>query len=252
MGDECSIAMYKITTFGLDINGNTQNSVIKLTLPNGASLLDVYNTSGSSVTFTTTGNTYKWSRSGVSSENVQTHYIVIKFNKTVLCTTQNGIYKFDADFSSYNTCNSSSANAATATRQIASCCGGGGSGNPSPNVTTINGVVLSKTLIQYPLRYLPNPDNCKTHDYYIQVDNVTGNSLSNFKLGDLLSNITSASDEIEVTGITATFSSIIPSTLPFSFTTSPASTPVITTLANGQTQALTGYNYKWYCSISCL
>jgi hypothetical protein len=239
MGNECSIAMYKLTTFGLDINGSTQNSVIKLTLPNGATLLDVYNTAGSLVTFTTNGNTYKWQRSGVSSENVQIHYIVVKFNNAVLCTNPNSIYKFNADFSSFNTCNSSPANALTTTRQISGCCGSGGNPGGSPNVTIINGVVLSKTLIQYPLRYFPSPDNCKTHDYYIQVDNVTGNSLSSFKLGDLLSNITSASDEIEVTGITASFTSIIPSTLPFSFTTSPASTPVITTLAIGQTQALT-------------
>jgi len=205
-GDDCTLGMYKITSFGLDLNNSTGNSTFNLTLPSGATLQNVFNTIGNPVAFTSasgSGSTiYTWPRSGITIENMQIHYVIIAFDQAILCANNNSAYQLNLEFNSYNICSPNVLITANINRTIANCCN-----QPPPN--TIHGVVLRKTLVKYPLRYFPEPDNCKTHDYIIKVDNLTANTLDNFILTDFLNNIVpSFSQEIEVTKITASLNSI--------------------------------------------
>ena len=215
-GDGCSVAMYEINSFGLDVS--TANSTFALTVPSGATLQGVFNTIGDPISFTPSGSgptTYSWSRSGISNEQSQTHYVIIAYDQSILC--QSSSNQLGLIFNSHNVCNPSALISTTVNHNILACC------NQPPN--TMNGVVLRKSLIKYPLRYFPSPDNCKTHDYIIKVDNLTPNNLNNFVLNDFLDDIVSSfSGEIEVTQITATLNSIIPNTS-FSFNSSLGSYP---------------------------
>lgn len=212
-GDECSTAMYEIKSFGLDVS-TANNSTFDLTVPAGATLQGVFNTIGNPISFTPSGSgptTYSWSRSGFSNEQSQTHYVIIAYDQSILC--QSSSDQLGLIFNSHNVCDPSASISTTINPlDIIPCC------NQPPN--TMNGVVLRKSLIKYPLRYFPAPDNCKTHDYIIKVDNLTPNDLNNFVLNDFLDDIVpSFPGEIEVTQITATLNSIIPSSS-FSFNSS--------------------------------
>ena len=220
-GDECSIAMYEINSFGLDTSSS--NSTFSLTLPVGATLQGVFNTIGNPVFFTSSGSTYSWLRSGIANELSQKHYVIIAFDQSVLCQNSSP-NQLGLVFNSHNVCNPNTVITSTTNHLFSACC------NQPPN--TMNGVVLRKSLIKYPLLYFPSPNNCKTHDYIIKVDNLTANNLTDFYLNDFLNDIIpSFSGEIEVTQITAAFNSIIPGAS-FSLNSTLGSSSMGTTLSS--------------------
>ncbi|MET0392089.1 MAG: hypothetical protein ABW019_03070, partial [Chitinophagaceae bacterium] len=221
-GNDCTTAMYKITSFGQDLDAYAGNSSFTLTLPAGATLQDVFDSHGNPVTppITTGQTTFTWNRSGIPNEGLQNHFVIINFNTAVLCPSS-ATYDITVSFTSHNVCTQAQ-QTITATRHITGCCTTPFSGS---------GVVLSKTLMQYPLRYFPAPDNCRTHDYIIQVDNLTPNALSNFTVKDILGAITSHPDEIEVTGGSASLISYF-GPASFSFTTNPVSNSGTTTITS--------------------
>jgi len=220
-GDECSNAMYEINSFGLDTSSS--NSTFALTLPAGATLQGVFNTIGNPVFFTSSGSTYSWLRSGIANELSQKHYVIIAFDQSVLCQNSSP-NQLGLVFNSHNVCNPNTVITSTTNHLFSACC------NQPPN--TMNGVVLRKSLIKYPLLYFPSPNNCKTHDYIIKVDNLTANNLTDFYLNDFLNDIIpSFSGEIEVTQITAAFNSIIPGAS-FSLNSTLGSSSMGTTLSS--------------------
>lgn len=216
-GSACGYGLYKVTSFGLDI----PNSNFSLTLPTGVSLLAVYNTQGNPVAFTpagssSSGSSWSWSRSGINTEVTQIHYVLINVDKAAVCsnTTQcpGGNCNINLAFATHTICSPNNAATAAPVNLQVNCCGACPScppGNGQTGIPLSSGYLLmSKMLVQTPFRYLPSPDNCKTHDYYIKIDNLSSQNLADFKLTDLISNIGSQWDAIDVTSVEASISGI--------------------------------------------
>jgi len=242
-GSVCSgTALVKITSVGLDIN-STNNSTISLTLPAGVSISGgVNNSNGGTVSATSTstgsGTTYTWSRSGNSSENMQVDYILLQFDFSVLCPpggTQFTV-NFGLTFSTHSICTGS---AATVTPPLFTFTCPCPTTNPNPGDTTIpippsgggvgGAVFFSKTLVKYPYRYFPAPNNCLTHDYFITVDNYSDADLLNFHVDDAIGAIVPGyQDAISVTDVELTLSPLMGYPPVSAFFTAPLLLPAST------------------------
>lgn len=254
-GSPCSgTAMFKITTVGMDVDNTSGNSTISLTLPSGVSPLSgvsaaglpfsgVYNSNGSSVSPAQipsgTSTIYSWSRSGLPVENVQIHYVVLQFDLGILCA--GSVTPFTADlglnFLTHSICTGVPVSITPSPLQVSCPCPSGiiGGGMIFPG----GEVFIKKTLVKFPFRYLPSDDNCMTHDYYIEVKNISNEDLSAFHLEDLLADIVpSYPNAILVTDIQVSLSSLmgLPST--FYFITNPGGNIISSITSPGSLQSL--------------
>lgn len=258
-GSDCGTAIYKITSYGYE--SSTNISRFKLFLPNGATVLYVYNSSGNTVTATQTGNIVRWDRSGIAGELLQVHYVMVKFNALAMCTNPltNSI---SLEFNSMQICDPSTPVTSTVSRSL-DCCNSGtsGTGPGTPGSVVIpdaggaggtGGVVfLTKTLVQTPFRYFPKPNNCQTHDYYVTVDNFTNQYLTQFVLGDDLETIIPGiSSEIKLKDVGLSLTSLFPGAPPVNFTCdviTPQSNPgsLLATLSSAGSSQTLSTNYGW-------
>lgn len=246
-GEECQMAMYKITSLGLDLNTGAGNSFFDFTLPVGMSIASIHNGAGQPVTFSpiTANNSgptsYAWKRNGTPTDVLQLFYVVINFS-SAFCTdsaSKNIILKFFSN----KVCGSGfyEANASKAV----DCC------TNLPSAPIIPGITLSKNLIKTLYRYFPSPDNCKTHDYIIEFSNLTSNSLSNFQLTDDLANVLAGhTDGLMITGITVELVPLMPGTASFQFNATPTASMPLTlpfplTPTSGVTNMYTLSNGVW-------
>jgi len=242
-GDDCTKGMYKISSFGYDIDAtDINNSSFQLDLPLGATLLNVFKSDGNPISVTSTSSSgitsYKWYRIGDPLLPNQTYYALIKYDKNILCQTTTSTYNLSLIFNSRNYCTPHDLVSSHIYRTIANCCDG-----PIPG--DIQGVFLRKSLDKYPLRYFPAPDNCKTHDYVIKIDNLTENDLNEFVLEDFLNDIIENFDhEIEVTKINVSFNSIFPGSF-FKFKMGLGGTFLdeLLYVGNSQTEPYTAFSY---------
>lgn len=210
-GKECEAALYLIRTFGKDIDNASNNSTLTLTLPNCAVVTSVNNTSGQPVVFSSNalpGNlmAYSWPRSGDVTQTEQIHYVMVNFNCPYTCGTMS------VSFQTHNICDNSPASA-NAVPRVLNCCNEPPDGTvviSTPGCPQSGKVLISKTLVKTPLRYFPFPDNCRTHDYYIRIDNFSCYDLSSLKVQDLIEDVVlGISGEIKTENITV---SLIPFT----------------------------------------
>jgi hypothetical protein len=223
-GSTCSRVLYEITSFGKDLNTGSGNSVLTLELPAGVTLVQassvyqVFNSAGNLIApVTSVGSgptTYSWSRSGQSTQDLQSHYVLVEFSSGFACPDS-----IRVGFTTHSCLNV----VATASGALnAECCEGSAG--------------FSKTLQKYPLRYFPAPDNCRSHTYVIEYTNLTSTPLSVLKMFDDFENIdVNVADEILVSRIDAKLSRVFPwlGTATFAYQS-------VTTLSTGGTVSPTG------------
>jgi len=214
-GEECSTALYKITSFGYE--DPTHIGLLKLRLPNCAIIQGVYNSAGNPISVSgpfAAGvgyHQYTWQRSGITGENLQIHYVQIQST----CTDCSDMR---ANFDSYNICTNVTQAAPEAIRSLDYC-------HPCP-VTVIDVgcgvVILKKWLEKAPLRYLPAPDNCVPHDYVIRIANISCHPLNALNISDLISTIVPGyPTAVKVLAVTLSVIPILPALGSFGFTISP-------------------------------
>ncbi len=187
-GGSCGFAMYKIKTFG------KESSNIDLLLPPGVTLTNVYNTSGNVVSFTG-ANPYNWARSATTGD-YQEHYIMVSFAQPFSCANQP---KIKVDFHTHP-CGSTSN--VTIPAEYAITC------------ADCTAQPASKVLYPYPLRYFPEPNNCRPHTYVIEFKNVSAVPLTVFSLKDFFSGINTTPNEISILSIKLSMTSLIPNSPP--------------------------------------
>jgi hypothetical protein len=208
-GEECVSAIYKITSYGIDA---PTNSNLILTVPAGITVAAVSNSAGFPVSYT--GNA-TWQRNGNPVNTLQIFYVLLNFSSGY-CTAP-GPKILNVTFSTHAACNPGALVTIFSTPlPISNCCI-----NPSV-VQIIPGVFLKKSLEKTLYRYFPLPDNCKTHNYFVELTNTTANPLANFKIADALNTVLSSGNGLIITDINVELISLMGSAQTFTYNVTPA------------------------------
>lgn len=216
-GSACGIGIYEVNSMGYD----SPNSNFSLTVPNGVTIIDVLNSSGNPVSpgATNTGNVWTWNRSGNAADVTQRHYVIVFVDKVVVCSQNHGNPSLDLVFNTHTICSPNNISTPAISQQLdccrpdtpgcTTCPPPGGVGSDTSVALPGGGLYFTKYLVQTPFRYLPFRDNCRTHDYYLQIDNISPNDLDNFKLRDYISSISAVTpNAIEVTAVNTILSQL--------------------------------------------